>query len=233
MWVKDLAQTNGIKTRAYRNANRLVEFERSLHLFIEPNLQNLFMNSTLLIRFLNLYYTTMHFAVTSGVLLWLYVRHQQRYGRMRTILLLSSTLALIAYFAFPLLPPRLYPCDCLVDTLDVVGGSWSYYSNQIKHLANPYAAMPSVHFSWALWSGIALWRYGRHRVTRVIGVVHPMLTGFAIVATANHYWLDAVGGAIVLALAAWLVTAGSHWRNQRSTTADATTVDKLGGVVSR
>jgi len=31
-------------------------------------------------------------------------------------------------------------------------------------------------------------------------VTYPILTFFAIIVTANHYWLDAVGGLIALAI---------------------------------
>ncbi len=216
MKIKDLAQTADAKARAYRNAHRLVEFERSLHIFIEPHLQRLALDATLLVRFMNLYYTMMHFTVTAGVLLWLYLRRRPFYSHARTVLLVSSMLALIGYFAFPLQPPRLYPCDCFVDTLDVVGGSWSYYSNQVRHIANPYAAMPSVHFTWALWSAIALYRFGGRRWLRVAAVTHAVLTLLAIVLTGNHYLLDAAGGALVLGAGSLIVNLVKGWRSQSS-----------------
>lgn len=216
MFVKDLAQSGGLatKSRAYLNGRRLVELERTLHLSSEPWLQGLFIGSTTVIRLFNLYYTTMHFFVTLAVLVWMYVRQPNQYSRARSILLVSSAVALIGYFAFPLVPPRLYyyECDCLVDTLDVVGGSLSYYSNQVRHLANPYAAMPSVHMTWALWAGLAMIRFGGRRLLTVIGVTHIVLTLAAIVVTGNHYWLDAVGGALVLAIGTWIVKAVSTWR---------------------
>ena len=57
--------------------------------------------------------------------------------------------------------------------------------------------MPSLHFGWALWCGTLLWSFARHPLVRALSVIYPMLTLLAIVVTANHYWLDAVGGAII------------------------------------
>lgn len=221
MFVKDIAWTSGTDRRAWSNSNRLVALEERMHLFIEPRLQDLFMSSTWLIKGMNLYYTTAHFLVTVAVLVWLFVRRRAVYSHYRTILLVSSMVALVGYFAFPLAPPRLHYCDCIVDTLDVVGGSWSYYSNQIKHVANPFAAMPSVHMLWALWVAWVLHRQGGRRWLRAAGWAHAAITLVAIVVTGNHYWLDAVGGAVVLVLGALLVVRLQRWWRQRSAAAPA------------
>jgi membrane-associated phospholipid phosphatase len=221
MFVKDLAWTSGTDRRAWSNSNRLVALEERMHLFIEPRLQDLFMSTTWLIKGMNLYYTTAHFLVTVAVLVWLFLRRRAVYGHYRTILLFSSMVALVGYFAFPLAPPRLHYCDCIVDTLDVVGGSWSYYTNQIKHVANPFAAMPSVHMLWALWVAWVVHRQARRRWARAAGWTHAAITLVAIVVTGNHYWLDAVGGAAVLVLGAVVVVRTQQWWRQRSAAAPA------------
>jgi hypothetical protein len=92
----------------------------------------------------------------------------------------------------------MYPChNCFVDTLDTIGGLWSYHSSAAKAIANPFAAMPSLHFGWALWCGTLWWSFARHPAVRSLSVIYPALTLLAIVVTANHFWLDAVGGAII------------------------------------
>jgi hypothetical protein len=216
MFVKDLAWTSGTDRRAWSNSNRLVRLEERLNLFIEPRLQDVFMSSTWLIKGMNLYYTTAHFLVTVAVLVWLFVRRRPVYGHYRTILLVSSMVALVGYFAFPLAPPRLHYCNCVVDTLDVVGGSWSYYSNQIKHIANPFAAMPSVHMLWALWVAWVLHGQAGRRSLRMAGWSHAAITLVAIVVTGNHYWLDAVGGALVLVAGVFLMRRARRWWAARS-----------------
>jgi hypothetical protein len=84
-----------------------------------------------------------------------------------------------------------------VDTLAEYGPR-IYSTDPRRSVANQFAAMPSLHFGWAL---IAAWCVAgtvRNRWTRLLWV-HPFLTLVAITATANHYWLDSiVAGAIVL-----------------------------------
>jgi hypothetical protein len=216
MWVKDQAQSLEAKHRGHRNARRVANFEDSFNAFVEPHLQRMVMDMTWLIKALNLYYTTMHFAVTVGVLVFLYVRRRPFYSHARNVLLLSSALALIGYFAFPLQPPRNYACNCINDTLDILGGPWTYQDAAVQHIANPYAAMPSVHFSWALWSALYLARLGGRRSLRYLGVAHVVLTFFAIILTGNHYWLDAVGGALTIGVAALALNLIKGWRSSSS-----------------
>ena len=58
--------------------------------------------------------------------------------------------------------------------------------------------MPSVHCAWALWCTCALVPRVKHTWAKVLAVLYPVGTVTAIVLTANHYFLDAVGGFIVL-----------------------------------
>jgi hypothetical protein len=153
-------------------------------------------------KVLNIYYGTAHFFVTSGVMVYLYLRHADRYVRWRWILGTTTLLALIGFVTFPVMPPRLITSDFgqygFVDTLHTIGGLWSFESGPIAKLSNQYAAMPSLHFAWSVWCTLALWPRLRHRWSRALAVAHPTITGIGIVATANHFWLDALGGLVVL-----------------------------------
>jgi hypothetical protein len=217
--VRSLADHAGITNHAYSNARRLVEWEETLHIFHEQAIQQAFIAATWFIKLTNIYYGTLHFVITAGLLVWMYRKRHEGYREMRNLLGLITSLALIGYWLFPLAPPRLYKCNnnipvpgpdgftigkCFVDTLDKVGGLWSYHSPVAKAVANQYAAMPSLHFGWALWCAIVLFRFGRHRTTRVFAFVYPLLTLFAIVVTANHWFLDAVGGTIIVLAALWI-----------------------------
>lgn len=234
--IRSLADHGGVTTRAYANARRLVEWERQLFMFHEQAIQQAFLGSTWFIKLMNIYYGTLHFVITVGLLVWLYRKRHAAYPAMRNLLGLTTALALIGYWSFPLAPPRLYKCNdnipvpgpdgytigrCFVDTLERFGGLWSYHSPVAKAVANQYAAMPSLHFGWSLWCGLVLWRYSAHRTTRALGVVYPMLTLFAIVVTANHYVLDAAGGAIVIAAAALILRTVRRRRSDRSATVES------------
>ncbi len=87
-----------------------------------------------------------------------------------------------------------------VDTLAHIGGPWSFQSDALASISNQYAAMPSLHIAWAMWCAIAVWPLCRRLVAYVLAAAYPVATLFAIVATGNHFWLDAVGGLLVLAV---------------------------------
>jgi hypothetical protein len=57
--------------------------------------------------------------------------------------------------------------------------------------------MPSLHFGWSLFCASSLAPRLRRRPARVAAALYPLLTLAAIVLTANHYFLDAAGGAVV------------------------------------
>lgn len=233
--IRSFADHGGNTTRAYANARRLVQWERWMYLYHEQAIQGAFLGARWFIRVMNIYYGTLHFVITIGLLIWMYRKRHHGYTAMRNLLGLTTALALIGYWTFPLAPPRLYKCNdnipvpgpdgytigkCFVDTLDKIGGLWSYHSPVAKAVANQYAAMPSLHFGWAVWCGIVLWKYAKHPAARWAGVLYPVLTLFAIVVTANHYFLDAVGGAIAIG-AAWLILR--FVGNRRRSRSEATT----------
>lgn len=201
-----------VRPRAFRNQLYLIRLERTLHIYNESTVQKAFLGARWFIRIMNVYYGTLHFVITAGLLLWVYLRRHHHYRSFRNLLGMTTGLALIGYVAYPLAPPRMYPCHgCFVDTLDTVGGLWSYHSGAAKAIANPFAAMPSLHFGWALWCGTVLWSFARHRSVRALSVIYPVITLLAIVVTANHYWLDAAGGAVIFLAASQVLRRIRGW----------------------
>ena len=98
--------------------------------------------------------------------------------------------------------PGAYP---FVDTVSDIGGLWSFDSGTMQEVTNQFAAMPSLHFVWATWCVVALRPVLRRRWTQGLIAAYPVATLFAVVVTANHYWLDAAAGVVLLA-AGYLVT---------------------------
>lgn len=199
---------------ALANAERIIAVEEALGLSIELGVQQQFLGWRAFIQFWNLYYGLFHFLVTYAVLGWLFVRHQQQYRFWRNAGLIATGLAIVGYATFPLMPPRLL-ADCgefggcvtavagedvYVDTAADYGGLWSFESKGMAAVSNQYAAMPSLHIGWAVWSSLALLAVVRQRGARLLAAMHPLLTLFAIVVTANHYWIDGIGGLIVVAV---------------------------------
>jgi hypothetical protein len=186
-------------TQAFTNAKRIIDVERGLGTFREQSIQHWFLSARWFIRALDIYYGSFHFVVTAAALVWCFRKLPDRYPLWRNTLALTTGLALIGFAFFPLMPPRLLPSSYgFVDTLAKYGGLWSFDSGTMKQISNQYAAMPSLHFGWSLWSACVLWPIaGRRARLRPLLLLYPVVTLFAIVVTANHFWLDAVGGAFV------------------------------------
>lgn len=185
--------------KAFANARHVIRWEEALGSFREQAIQEAFLDARWFISFWNVFYGTAHFVVTVAALVLLFRRMPRRYPLWRNTLAFTTALALIGFATFPLMPPRLLPPDYgFVDTLRVIGGLWSFDSGAMQKVSNQYAAMPSLHFAWATWCTLVLYPMVRRRWLRALVVSYPALTLFAIVVTANHFWLDAAGGAVVL-----------------------------------
>ncbi|BEP15332.1 phosphatase PAP2 family protein [Acidothermaceae bacterium B102] len=189
----------GHSVAAFHRAASVLRLETDLHLDAERPLNKLVASAHWLAYLSSYWYALMHFIVTIGVLIWLYVRHPLRYRPIRTVLYTTNILALGGFWFFALAPPRLLPG--FVDTVDkypTVWGSWD--TAGVAKLSNQLAAMPSLHIGWSTWCGLVIFTLARHRTTRILGVAYPLITLFVILGTANHFLLDAVGGLVVLGL---------------------------------
>ncbi|MEZ3182117.1 phosphatase PAP2 family protein [Streptomyces pimonensis] len=187
------------QAEALRNADWIWRFERQLGLAFEESVNHAANSVTWLIVGMNYYYATLHFVVTLGVLVWLYRGHPGRYGAARLVLFATTGIALVGYYLYPLAPPRLMNGQDFVDTV-IVHQTWgSMASGDLKNMSNQYAAMPSMHMGWSVWSGLTVFALATVPWVRVLGLVYPAATLVVIVATANHFWLDAVGGVLCLA----------------------------------
>ncbi|MFG3661697.1 phosphatase PAP2 family protein [Streptomyces sp. NPDC047706] len=188
---------------AFRNAHRVWDLERAVRLPGEGWAQSLLLHGDTLVRAANTYYATVHFPATAAFLVWLYLRRPGHYVWARRVLAALTAAALVLHLTFPLAPPRMLADTGLVDTAQVYGPS-VYGSPETDQLANQFAAMPSLHFGWALMVAVGLIAATRSRL-RPLWLLHPLLTLLVIVGTANHYWLDALVAAALLAGALTLV----------------------------
>jgi PAP2 superfamily protein len=183
------------------HAHRLVALERSLHLFGESNVQRGVQALPGLTSLLGVAYLTLHLAVTAGVLVWLHRRRPDGFPFVRTALLLASGLALVGFLVYPTAPPRLAGVG-IADT--VSSRQVDLNRGLVSALYNPYAAVPSMHIGYALIVAVALLRHARRLLVRAIGALYPPFVVLVIVATGNHFFLDAAAGALVAGLAAAL-----------------------------
>ncbi|MEU1073451.1 MULTISPECIES: phosphatase PAP2 family protein [unclassified Streptomyces] len=206
---------NGYETRAFDNADRVWDWERALHLPGEGAVQRLLLHDDTVIHVANTFYATVHFPATVAFLVWLYVRRPAHYLWSRRVLALVTTAALALHILVPLAPPRMLAAAGLVDTAQVYGPSVYAATPDTDTMANQFAAMPSLHFGWALMVAIGLIAATRGR-WRLLWLLHPVLTLLVIVGTANHYWLDALVATALLGAALYLVPRPAPVRTGRT-----------------
>ena len=206
-YVGDLAAagTNG----AVAHAHTIERIERDLHLPSERWTQRLVLDHPLVVQGANLYYATMHFTGMLLFLLWLFVRHRDRYRPIRQVMA-WTTLACLLVQLIPVAPPRMLPG--IVDT--GLRYHQSVYSGGLA--ADQLSSMPSVHVAWAVLVGWYVWRVSASR-WRWVGPAHAVLTVLVVVVTGNHYWLDGIVAVILLAGCAWGVAGvQALWRRLRA-----------------
>ena len=190
---------------ALHNAMNVIRIEKAVGIFHEEAVQNAAITvGRFFIEFWNIFYGTFHFIVTAFTLIYIFRRFPERYARWRNTLAFTTALALVGFALYPLMPPRLLDLHGLhygfVDTLERFETVWSFDSGTMQRISNQYAAMPSLHFAWSMWCATALFPVLRHKGTKALAVLYPACTLFAIVVTANHYILDAAGGAVCLGI---------------------------------
>jgi hypothetical protein len=199
MLAATLAQTH--TAGAFTRGRWIYRTEQRWHLPAEQGLQNALLRHPDLARTANLYYATMHFTALFAFLLWVFMRHRDRYRTVRTTVVGFTLLSLLIQFV-PVAPPRLYPGLGFVDVAQRFGES--VYSFGLG--ADELSAMPSVHVGWAVLIGVAVVWISRSPWRWII-LLHPVLTVLVVTGTANHWWADGIVAAalvVLVAVAQWL-----------------------------
>ncbi|MCX4695284.1 phosphatase PAP2 family protein [Streptomyces sp. NBC_01408] len=189
---------------AFRNAARVWDAERALHLPGEGAVQRLLLHGDALVHTANTYYAAVHFPATALFLVWLYLRRPVHYLWARRVLAVLTGAALALHLGFPLAPPRMLGEAHLIDTGQVYGPTVYGAAPASDTMANQFAAMPSLHFGWALMLALGMIAATRSR-WRALWLLHPLVTLLVVVGTANHYWLDAIVATVLLGAALLLV----------------------------
>lgn len=190
--------------KAYRNAERIIDWQRALGIYHEHTIQQWALNSHALIVFANYFYGSVYLAATIFGLFFLYRRHADDYPLWRNTLAIGTLLGLIGFATFPLMPPRLLDVSGIgpqnwgfVDTLLDYPTFWSFDSEGMKTISNQFAAMPSLHCGWAFWGLAVFWSRVKTWWGKALAVLYPIVTITVVVITGNHYFLDAVGGLLI------------------------------------
>lgn len=200
---------------AHANARNLWAIEQSWGLFVEPAFQRFFEGIPSLMAILVFFYVGPHFLLTLGFIAWAYWYRFPSYPEVRDSFVSFTLFAFGFQWILPLSPPRFIPEAGLRDTLDQslpVNGNTPW----IMQLTNPYAALPSVHFGWALLVAILAIRLTQSP-HRWWWLAYPATICLSIFATGNHWILDVVLSLVFLAATEGALAARRrHWTRTSS-----------------
>ncbi len=201
--VRGIAE--GKEAVAFDNARLLIDAEVATGTFFEPDVQQALISQRWLIDVANFLYMNSHFVLTTGFLVWMYLRRNESFYFLRNMFMIAMGLALIGYTLMPTAPPRLIPEEGFVDTITAYA-QVNHDSALVQIFVNPYAAVPSMHCAFALMIGVTGAMVSTHRATRIFWALYPALVFFVVIVTANHFWVDGAIGWAVAGLAAF----GAH-----------------------
>jgi PAP2 superfamily len=202
-WLYRLVRglVDGRGAEAFENARAVIAVERDLGLFFEPTLHSWASAHAVVIDAASWMYLNSHFAVTTVALVWIYLRRNERFYFVRNMFMVAMGIALVGYMALPTAPPRFMPEWGFTDSVAAFTGVEAD-SASADLLFNPYAAIPSMHVAFALMLGVAMAKIVRRGWARALWLAYSPVVTFVVVATANHWWLDAFLGAAVAVAAA-------------------------------
>lgn len=197
--------------RARQTATSILELERFLHIDIEAWLNHAVTPIMSIAVPMSFWYAALHYVVTPIVLAYLFFRQRDDYSRARNAIVIGSAIGLVCYMLLPTAPPRLMPGGRYLDALAQTAqfGWWSEHASApagLGHMTNELAAMPSLHVGWTVWVAWALWRHVGV-LGRTVACLYSAGTTFVVIATGNHWLLDAVAGAAVIVIG---VIAAQH-----------------------
>jgi membrane-associated phospholipid phosphatase len=175
--ARGIADRNPV--RAFENGLWVIEIEQHATGLIELSLQR---------------------TVVGLMLLWVYLRRNDRFYRFRNWILLANAIGLIGYVTAPTAPPRMFGVFGFEDTLFQFG-SLNHGSGLVELASNPYAAMPSLHAADALIVGVSMAMIVKSRWLKALWLAWPAWVWFSVMATANHFWLDIAAGILVALIA--------------------------------
>ncbi len=192
---------------AYDRGRQIWELQRTLHLPSELTMERWAMANDGFANLTVTYYATLHVPSLLLFLLWVWVSHREAFGRWRNTLALTTGFCLFIRFV-RVAPPRLMPEYGFVDLPAKLGRD--IYGPVGTGASDQFAAMPSIHVAWAAIVGIGIFTLAKSR-WRWIGPFHLAATFWAVMATANHWWLDGIVGVALVGLSWWIDDRVRRW----------------------
>ncbi len=190
---------------SFSHARDLISAERSIGLLIEPSVQHWAVGAGWPAEFARWGYANLHFKGSCLMLAILYFRYRGSFGFVRNAVFAAMAISVIGYALFPTAPPRFLP-ELGLDPSSSVTGNNPLLSHPGDALFNPFAAVPSMHVGLSVILAWSLAMLVRTPALRALLFAYPLLMTFVVVASGNHFWLDAVLGLATAALAVGVAT---------------------------
>jgi diacylglycerol O-acyltransferase / wax synthase len=197
----------GRQAEALRHGRAILDLERRLHIDVEHTLNGWLAPHHLLADLANYEYASTYILSAIALFVWVWVRRPEEWRFARDSFIVLNLIAMATFLLYPTAPPRMLAGPGFVDTVSRghTVGSWGW---GLVDTANQVAAMPSLHIGWALWVSVVLARFTVGIRVQLISAVHVLLTLVVVMATANHYLLDAIAVVVPIQLGTWY----ARWR---------------------
>jgi membrane-associated phospholipid phosphatase len=194
--------------QAFEHGREIIELQYRLGSLVEPSLQRAVEQSSLLVEATAYTYWLSQFAVVGLALLWVYFARHERFYYFRNTLIVANLLGLLGYVLLPTAPPRMFPEWGFTDTL---AEHAAVDHESVAALANPYAAMPSLHAMDAVIVSIVMVSLVRNRLAKLVWALWAPWVWFAVMSTGNHFWLDCAAGALIALVVGAVVYRDRLW----------------------
>lgn len=217
LWVYD-AVANLAPLRqlaADRHGASVLHLEQVLHIDPEAYLDKWLAGHHLLAVIVSNYYDNAHFVVTLALVGWLWWSFPAIYRPLRTGLVLINVAGMAVFWLYPTAPPRLLDPTRFSDVVANTHAFGSWHSGTLATAANQLAAMPSLHIAWAAWSALAITRIFAGNRWAWLAWLYPAVTTVAIMATGNHYLLDAFAGFATFVVCTFVADRWQGWWTSR------------------
>ncbi|KAK6215778.1 integral membrane protein [Colletotrichum tabaci] len=192
-----IAGNEAVFARARDHAIAILNLERCLGLDVELGVQRSVLdNAPWLMPYLaKVYYSHISLGICFIIYCYTFLP-PGTFQRIRRTIAMDNAVAFVVVTAYRCMPPRMLPAEYgFEDVLHGPSGGGNVWTQNRFQLT--IAAMPSLHCGTALFLAWCICRFSPHRPLRLVAPLWPAAMLFTIVATANHFILDAVVGAMV------------------------------------
>ncbi len=201
LWRYARGAVDGSASESIAHARDLVDAERWMGLYIEPDVQDWALEHGWPADVANWVYSNVHFTGSWLALAAIYFCFRDSYGFVRNTVIAAMFISFLGYWLYPTAPPRFVEDLGIIDTIATAAGEPPEISSSDPYF-NPYAAVPSMHVGLSTIFGVSLALLVRPLPLKALFLCYPLLFNFVVIATGNHFWLDSFFGFLTAVIAA-------------------------------